>query len=225
MAYAEFLQTFKNPKPELLAILRESGPVPGDENGAKAGKGDAAKKKGGRSSKTVDMERLAEGLQQLGEDDLLSVVQMVHDNKAADTYTKNDVESTCKGTMPQNDADPGCRWRIPCGPLHPARSSGQDARRVLHRKGRYGMTKDRIMLHEGFPALPSGRLVPDLRPISASSARIEHLSFGCPTQRISRYATLMFLHFLATWLIKGIPQFSKFYDEADKPCSPRQATC
>lgn len=38
------------------------------------------------------MERLAEGLQKLQEDDLLAVVQMVHDNKTPETYTKNDVE-------------------------------------------------------------------------------------------------------------------------------------
>ena len=40
----------------------------------------------------VDMDKLADGLQKLNEDDLLQVVQMVHDNKAADSYTKNDVE-------------------------------------------------------------------------------------------------------------------------------------
>lgn len=40
----------------------------------------------------VDMDKLADGLQKLGEDDLLQVVQMVHDNKSADSYTKNDVE-------------------------------------------------------------------------------------------------------------------------------------
>jgi transcription initiation factor TFIID/TFIIF subunit len=39
------------------------------------------------------MEKLAEALPQLGDDDLLQVVQMVHDNKTDDTYTKNDVES------------------------------------------------------------------------------------------------------------------------------------
>lgn len=38
------------------------------------------------------MDKLADGLQKLNEDDLLQVVQMVHDNKAADSYTKNDVE-------------------------------------------------------------------------------------------------------------------------------------
>ncbi|OJJ50960.1 hypothetical protein ASPZODRAFT_138085 [Penicilliopsis zonata CBS 506.65] len=83
--------TFKNPKPALLALLRESGPVPGDENGVKskraAGGEESAKKK-----KKVDMDKLADGLQKLGEDDLLQVVQMVHDHKAPDSYTKNDVE-------------------------------------------------------------------------------------------------------------------------------------
>ena len=39
------------------------------------------------------MDKLADGLQKLNEDDLLQVVQMVHDNKSADSYTKNDVES------------------------------------------------------------------------------------------------------------------------------------
>ena len=38
------------------------------------------------------MEKLADNLQKLGEDDLLQVVEMVHNNKTPDTYTKNDVE-------------------------------------------------------------------------------------------------------------------------------------
>lgn len=46
-------QTFKNPKPELMALLRESGPVPGDENGAKASKTDSTKKK--KNNKTVGL--------------------------------------------------------------------------------------------------------------------------------------------------------------------------
>ncbi|KZF26600.1 SAS complex, SAS5 subunit/transcription initiation factor IID, subunit 14 [Xylona heveae TC161] len=88
--------TFKNPKPNLLALLKESGPVPGDENGFKPKRSakhdeDTTKKKR-KSEKSIDMEKLAEGLQKLGEDDLLQVVQMVHDNKTADTYTKNDIE-------------------------------------------------------------------------------------------------------------------------------------
>lgn len=40
------------------------------------------------------MEKLADGLQKLTEDDLLNVVQLIHELKTADTYTKNDVEST-----------------------------------------------------------------------------------------------------------------------------------
>ncbi|GFF40922.1 hypothetical protein IFM46972_06366 [Aspergillus udagawae] len=87
--------TFKNPKPALLAALRESGPVPGDENGVKskrAAGGEEGSKKKKRTEKNVDMDKLADGLQRLGEDDLLQVVQMVHDHKAPDSYTKNDVE-------------------------------------------------------------------------------------------------------------------------------------
>ena len=92
-----------------MAALRESGPVPGDENGKKRGDESAKKKK--RPDKGVchshlsntfnihtknimqiDMDRLAENLQRLQEDDLLQIVQMVHDHKTADSYTKNDVD-------------------------------------------------------------------------------------------------------------------------------------
>lgn len=43
-------------------------------------------------SKKIDMEKLAEGLQQLHEDDLLDVIKIVHENKSSETYTKNDPE-------------------------------------------------------------------------------------------------------------------------------------
>jgi transcription initiation factor IIF auxiliary subunit len=79
-----------------MQLLRESGPVPGDENGAAkaaGAKGADAKKK--RPTKNVDMEKLADGLQKLDEDNLLNVVQLIHDHKTSDTYTKNDVESKC----------------------------------------------------------------------------------------------------------------------------------
>ena len=49
-------QTFKNPKPALLAALRESGPVPGDENGLKAKRpagGEESAKKKKRTDKNV----------------------------------------------------------------------------------------------------------------------------------------------------------------------------
>ena len=42
----------------------------------------------------IDMDRLADNLQRLTEDDLLHVVQLVHENKTADSYTKNDVDGT-----------------------------------------------------------------------------------------------------------------------------------
>ena len=64
--------TFRNPKPDLLEKLKETGPVPGE--GANGARGAAAKK---RKTNNVDMDKLADGLQSLGEDDLLYVVQMV----------------------------------------------------------------------------------------------------------------------------------------------------
>lgn len=83
--------TFRNPKPDLVALLAQTGST-GDANGVR-GKADAAKKKGRSRDKNVDMEKLADGLQKLSEDDLLHVVTMVHDNKTNETYTKNDVEN------------------------------------------------------------------------------------------------------------------------------------
>jgi transcription initiation factor TFIID/TFIIF subunit len=82
--------TFKNPSASLISLLRETGPVPGDENGARK-KTDVEKKRK-RVAGAVDMEKLADGLVKLNEDDLLHVVQMIHDNKSEDTYTKNDID-------------------------------------------------------------------------------------------------------------------------------------
>ncbi|KAM0722116.1 hypothetical protein Q7P37_001557 [Cladosporium fusiforme] len=90
--------TFRNPKGPLLDALRESGSV-GDEakaNGVTStpASGPAKEKKARKqANRNVDMEKLAEALPQLGEEDLLQVVQMVHDNKSEDTYTKNDVDN------------------------------------------------------------------------------------------------------------------------------------
>lgn len=87
---AKHVVTFKNPSAALINILRETGPVPGDENGARK-KPDTDKKRK-RVAGAVDMEKLADGLVKLNEDDLLHVVQMIHDNKTEETYTKNDVD-------------------------------------------------------------------------------------------------------------------------------------
>jgi len=83
------LQTFKSPRADFLELLKESGST---ENGVRSKPNDSSKKRG-RAQKNVDMEKLADGLQKLNEDDLLQVVQMVHDNKSPETYTKNDVEN------------------------------------------------------------------------------------------------------------------------------------
>ncbi len=51
------------------------------------------------------MEKLADNLQRVTEDDLLLVVQMIHDNKTPDTWTKNDVE---RGYLQLTIAVKGC---------------------------------------------------------------------------------------------------------------------
>lgn len=98
--------TFKNPKPAFLQTLKESGPVPGDENGtAKPKKSggtkntaahhhddDSSRKRKRGGAVHVDMDKLAEGMQKLGEEDLLHVITIIMDNKTSETYTKNDPE-------------------------------------------------------------------------------------------------------------------------------------
>ena len=91
------MKTFRNPKPELLERLKESGPAGEAVNGASAAK---PEKKRQKANRNVDMEKLAEALPTLSEDDLLQVVQMVHDNKSEETYTKNDVESESLTQLP-----------------------------------------------------------------------------------------------------------------------------
>lgn len=87
--------TFRNPNAALLEKLKESGPVPGDDaNGVRKKEKEAKKKK-----TTVDMDKLADGLVKLQEDDLLQVVQMIHDNKSEDTYTKNDVDRELRSSL------------------------------------------------------------------------------------------------------------------------------
>ncbi|KAK9477982.1 yeats family-domain-containing protein [Lipomyces japonicus] len=89
---------FKNPSAALLKLLAESGPI-GEAEGDDSKKGkrkhdapDGPKKKNKLDKLSVDVERLAEGLEKLGEDDLLHVVQVVTDNKTPDMYIKNDVD-------------------------------------------------------------------------------------------------------------------------------------
>lgn len=52
-----------------------------------------------KGSVKIDMEKLAENLQKMGEDDLLVVVQMIHDNKSSESWTKNDVERKSEGAQ------------------------------------------------------------------------------------------------------------------------------
>ena len=69
------------------------------------------------------MEKLAENMQKMTEDDLLLVVQMIHDNKTAETWTKNDVDRKywirCRLCVLRLTCSR--RGRVSSGSLHPAR--------------------------------------------------------------------------------------------------------
>lgn len=73
------------------------------------------------------MEKLADNLQRLSEDDLLQVVQLIHDNKAPDTYTKNDVERRNLLMARWYGTNSVYRGRIPRGPLYITRCAGASA--------------------------------------------------------------------------------------------------
>ncbi|KAI1402852.1 SAS complex, SAS5 subunit/transcription initiation factor IID, subunit 14 [Hypoxylon fuscum] len=84
--------TFKNPSQALLSILRETGSIPNEDDNksaAKARKANDPKKK----KPVYDFEKMADAMTKLQEDDLLQVIQMIHDHKTDDTYTKNDIDN------------------------------------------------------------------------------------------------------------------------------------
>ena len=83
--------TFKNPSQALISILRETGPV-SDED-AKATIKQRKVVDGKKKKASYDFEKMADALQKLGEEELLQVIQMIHDHKTEDTFTKNDMDA------------------------------------------------------------------------------------------------------------------------------------
>jgi transcription initiation factor TFIID/TFIIF subunit len=80
--------TFKNPSQVLQEKLRELGPLPNDDDARPKKKGTASKK----STQKYDYEKIAEAMERLEEEDLLKVIQIIHDYKSADTYIKSDID-------------------------------------------------------------------------------------------------------------------------------------
>ena len=76
---------FKNPSQALQAILRETGPLPTDEDRKARKAQDTTTKK----KKMYDLEKMADVIPRLNEDDLLHIIQLIHDNKNDDTYIMN----------------------------------------------------------------------------------------------------------------------------------------
>ncbi|KAK2070091.1 hypothetical protein P8C59_004620 [Phyllachora maydis] len=77
---------FRNPSQALQQVLRETGPLPSDEERKK-------KTDGGKKKKSFDIEKIADGLVKLSEDDLLQVIQMIHDGKDDNTYIQNNIDA------------------------------------------------------------------------------------------------------------------------------------
>lgn len=80
--------TFKNPSQNLQQILRETGPLPSDEDRRNRKVEGSSKKQ----KKPFDVEKMADALVKLEEDDLLQVIQMIHDHKSEDTYIQNNLD-------------------------------------------------------------------------------------------------------------------------------------
>lgn len=78
---------FKNPSQALQQLLRETGPLPSDEE-RKLKKADGTKKK----KFIVDVDKMADGIVKLGEDDLLQIIQLIHDGKDDNTYVQNNID-------------------------------------------------------------------------------------------------------------------------------------
>lgn len=83
---------------QLNKLLTESGPVPAEGDSKRRGDGEAPKLKKlkggpGATKGSVDLEKLANGLTKLSEDALISIVQMVTDNRTSDMNVKNDVDN------------------------------------------------------------------------------------------------------------------------------------
>ncbi|KAI0481032.1 transcription initiation factor IIF-like protein [Xylariaceae sp. FL0804] len=80
----------KNPSQAVINLLRDTGPVGDDDlKAAKARKGGEKR----RHKTNYDYEKIGDAIVKLGEDDLLHVIQMIHENKTDDTFTKNDLDA------------------------------------------------------------------------------------------------------------------------------------
>lgn len=85
--------TFKNPSQALQERLRETGPLPTDEDrGSKKKPAVSLGGLGKKSTQKYDYEKIAEALEKLEEEDLLRVIQMINENKGPDTYIRSDVD-------------------------------------------------------------------------------------------------------------------------------------
>ncbi len=132
------------------------------------------------------MEKLADNLQKLGEDDLLHVVEMVHNNKTPDTYTKNDVErkmlvSHLNIMPPRREkywfGEPYRRW-ISRGSVHSTRQLDTNALGFLARKARHLRNWNRVYHSLVIALLPARFSIEDSPSLYAFSPCISSKNKG-----------------------------------------------
>ncbi|ATY59327.1 Ran-specific GTPase-activating [Cordyceps militaris] len=80
---------FKNPSQALQERLRETGPLPTDEDRPKKKSGLTGSKKSGQK---YDYEKIAEALEKLEEEELLRVIQLINEHKGPNTYIRSDID-------------------------------------------------------------------------------------------------------------------------------------
>ncbi|KAI0019036.1 transcription initiation factor IIF-like protein [Xylariomycetidae sp. FL0641] len=88
---AEQTVSFKNPSKDLLGALRETGPV-GPDDHDRLQKVKKAVSESRKRKHAWDYEKMGDAMTKLGEEELLQVIQMIHDNKTDDAFIKNDME-------------------------------------------------------------------------------------------------------------------------------------
>lgn len=127
----------------------------------------------------VDMEKLASGLEALGADDLLHIVQLIHENRTDDTYTKNDVESMlCISSLITDTrlTTHSHRRRISCRPHDTSRRAHQESLGLHSQQSR---RYDSVIRHDSSRVLDcdSERPPSEADPLDPTRMVVDNLSW------------------------------------------------
>lgn len=171
----EHTVTFKNPSQNLQNLLRETGPLPSDED-----RRNRKPETGKLRKKPYDVERMADALVKLDEDDLLQVIQMIHDHKSDETYIQNNLDGEMLPSLLENAPGRRAKRRAPVSP-----SSSSSRRRPLPNKKNNVLTMHGSIEAGEFSVdlytLPEnlGKMIWDYLVSNRSKAKSLFISFPC----------------------------------------------